>query len=370
LTASTTLRVRTSGAHEGPGPRLTHPPKLVSAFAVAGPEEARGPFGQRFDEVAPDYEWGESSFERSERKLLLHAVSGALARGGLDRADVDIHLGGDLLDQITTHSFVADQCAIPFVGVFNACATLAGALGLAATTLSAGAARRALASVSSHYYTAERQYRYPTELGVQRATTNQRTATGAAAFVLEGAGSSSGRSNEEQDAGVGDQGATIRVTRFTPGRVRQLGVKDPNNMGAAEAPAAADTLLRHFAHGDVVPEDYDLILSGDLARVGLPLARELCAEAGLELGDRWQDAGCLLYAPDQPADAGGSGAACCALVLAAHVLPRLRDGRLGRVLLVATGSLHSKTTYLQGDVIPAIAHAVELEGPAREGETR
>ena len=345
----------------GPGGRLRKPPRLVAAFTVAGPEETAGPLGQAFDEAAPDYGWQESSFERTERKLLSHAIAGVLRRSGLMPEDVDVHVGGDLLDQITTHGYVADAAGIPFVGLFNACATLASALGMGATALSAGTVGRVLATVSSHYYTAERQYRYPTELGMQRATTNQRTATGAAAFVLEADGESTGSVSTDAQAG-GQGGGTVRVTRFTPGRVRQLGVKDPNNMGAAEAPAAADTLLRHFAGDEVRPEDYDLILTGDLARVGLPLARDLCADAGLDLGERWQDAGCLLYDPDQSVDAGGSGAACCALVLAAHVLPALRSGRLRRVLFVATGSLHSKTTYLQGDVIPAIAHAVELEG--------
>lgn len=365
LTALARPRAVGATGSAGPGRRLHRPPRLVASYAVAGPEEAAGPLGQAFDECAPDYAWEEASFERSERKLLGRALAGALGRAGVAPEDVDLHVGGDLLDQITTHGFVASTTAMPFVGLFNACATLGGALGMASAALEAGIVGRALASVSSHYYTAERQYRYPAELGVQRTTTSQRTATGAAAFVLEGAARGRPRS---AGAETGEKpGAAVRVTRFTVGRVRELGVKDPNNMGAAEAPAAADTLLRHFATDEVRPEDYDLILTGDLARVGLPLAQELCADAGLDLGERWQDAGCLLYDPDQSVDAGGSGAACCALVLAAKVLPELAAGRLGRVLFVATGALHSKTTYMQGDVIPAIAHAVELEGPACSG---
>lgn len=343
--------------------RLARPPRLVGSYSIAGPEEAAGPLGHSFDETAPDYAWQELSFERTERKLLSHAIVGCLGRARWQAGAVDVHMGGDLLDQITTHGYVANDVGVPFVGMFNACATLGGALGMAAITLSEGSARRALCSVSSHYYTAERQYRYPTELGVQRTTTSQRTATGAAAFSLE-ADVTPGP--EDVEAASDASGPIVRVTRFTPGRVRELGVKDPNNMGAAEAPAAADTLLRHFAAGDVRPEDYDLVLTGDLARVGLTLAKELCADGGLELGDRWQDAGCLLYDPDQPVDAGGSGAACCALVLAGHVLPALRSGKMRRVLFVATGSLHSKTSYMQGDVIPAVAHAVELVAASRQ----
>ena len=331
-------------------------PVVEAWYTVAGPEESKGPLGQAFDERHTDYAWGERSFERTERKFLRRAIRGTLTRAGIEGDDVDLHLGGDLLDQITSHNFIATEVEAPFLGVFSACATLGSALGLGAMALAAGGARRAMCSVASHYYTAERQYRYPTELGVQRMATNQRTATGAAAFVLA--------SDESDDGRGADSAGAVRVVRFTAGRVCELGVKDPNNMGAAEAPGAADTLLRHFAQPDVAVEDYDLVLTGDLARIGLPLARGLCEDAGLDLGERWQDAGVLLYDKNQPVDAGGSGAACCALVLAGHVLPALRSGRLGRVLFVATGALHSKTTYEQGDVIPTVAHAVELEGPA------
>jgi stage V sporulation protein AD len=380
-TAPPSAAVATAGAavvRLGPG-RIAFEvaPLFAAAYAVAGPEEARGPLGSTFDETAPDYEWGETSFERAERKFLGRAVTGALARAALDTSAVDAHFGGDLLDQITSHNFVARDVGAPFVGVFSACATLGSALGVAALTVATGAARHALASVASHYYTAERQYRYPTELGVERLPTNQRTATGAAAFLLaapdgpdgvgpsrrgDGAGDRHAAAGSDPDADTDAGSDAVRVRRVTFGRVCELGVKDPNNMGAAEAPAAVDTLLRHLDGGDGA--DYDLVLTGDLARIGLGLAKDLARTRGLDLGSRWQDAGVLLYDRDQPVDAGGSGAACCALVLAGHVLPALRSGRLGRCLVVATGALHSKTTYQQGEVIPAVAHAVELEGPA------
>jgi len=336
--------------------------RLRAWHTVAGPEEARGPLGHAFDTIAPDFEWGEASFERSERLYLTRAIEGALNAGSWSGDAIDLHMGGDLLDQLTSHNFVARDAMVPFVGVFSACATLGAGLGMAATALCAGGVERALVTASSHYYTAERQYRYPTELGVQRLPTNQRTATGAVAFVLEAPDGDGRNRDDAADRSAG----SIRITRFTVGRVRELGVKDPNNMGAAEAPAAADTLVRHFAQPGVRPEDYDLVLTGDLASIGLPLARALCEEQGLDLGSRWQDAGALLYDRDQPVDAGGSGAACCGLVLAATALPALRAGEMGRVLFVATGSLHSKTTYQQGDVIPCVAHAVELEGPAAQ----
>lgn len=364
---------------------FTHPPYIVAAYAVAGPEEAKGPLGQGFDVCVPDYEWGESSFERSERRFLKAAMDGALRTANLAQADVDVHLGGDLLDQVTSHGLTVRENDVPFLGIFSACATAGSGLGLGATLVASGACETTLVTVASHYYTAERQFRFPTELGVQRKPTNQRTATGAVGFVLSGA-----EQPDDTDEGWTDKTRTghddrvaerlrfaskavqnadrdrgyVRVTGFTPGRVRDLGVKDTNNLGAAEAPAAADTLLRHFETSQRRPEDYDLVLTGDLAAVGLPLAQEICRDQGLDLGSRWQDAGLMLYGAGQEADAGGSGAACCALVLAAEVLPRLASGHWGRVLFVATGSLHSKTTCEQGESIPCVAHAVELCGPA------
>ncbi len=367
-----------SGARrEGQGGlTFTRAPYIVAAYSVAGPEEGRGPLGPRFDLLVPDYEWGESSFERSEQKFLRRALDGALRAAGLSAHDIDAHFGGDLLDEMTVHSLTVREDGIPFVGLFSACATCGSGLGLASSFIAGGGMRRTLVSVSSHYYTAERQFRFPTELGVQRKPTNQRTATGAVAFVLSGDSAWDGEgSNGAPEpgeigfgrlaAGGGAAGASFaRVTHFTAGRVRDLGVKDTNNLGAAEAPAAADTLLRHFAQTGRRAEDYDLVLTGDLAGVGLPLAQEICKDQGLDLGSRWQDAGIMLYGPGQDADAGGSGAACCALVLAAEVLPRLVRGEWGRVLFVATGSLHSKTSYEQGESIPVVAHAVELTGPS------
>lgn len=353
---------------------FTHPPLIAAACAVAGPDEAKGPLGDRFDVRAPDYEWGETSFERSERKFLRGAMEGALGHAAVSAADVDVHLGGDLLDQLTSHSLSVAEGEIPFMGLFSACATCGSGIGLGATLLASGAADHVLVTVASHYYTAERQFRFPTELGVQRKPTSQRTATGAVGFVLSAQGVGEEGEDDAADGPAAgretpfrsrafDGDGYVRITHFTPGRVRDLGVKDTSNLGAAEAPAAADTLLRHFAETGCRVEDYDLVMTGDLAGVGLPLAQEICRDQGLDLGSRWQDAGLMLYGPDQEADAGGSGAACCALVLAAEVLPRLASGAWGRVLFVATGSLHSKTTYEQGESIPCVAHAVELEGP-------
>jgi stage V sporulation protein AD len=337
--------------------RLASPPYLAGSYTVAGPDEAKGPLGGAFDEEVQDPIWGESSFERAERKFLTRAMEGALDRTGWAPGDVDVALGGDLLDQLVSHSFAVRERPWPFLGLFSACATCGEGLALGATLVAAGAVRRAMASVCSHYHTAERQFRYPTELGVQRLPTSQHTATGAVAFLLS--------REEVAYRGAGARsGGPVRVSGVTVGRVRDLGVRDVNNMGGAEAAAAADTVLRHLRLHGSSPQDYDLVLSGDLGRVGLPLAQELCQRQGVDMASRWEDAGLLLYGDRKGVDSGGSGAACCALVLAAHALPRLAQGELGRVLLVATGSLHSKTSYQQGESIPVVAHAVELQGPS------
>ncbi len=317
---------------------------LAEAATVVGPFEAQGPLGHLFDRVVQDELCGEQSYERAERCLMRGAVDLVLDRTGVSASDVDILFGGDLLDQITTTNFAGRDLGVPLVGVYSACATTSEALLLAGLAVTSGAADTVLAATASHHLSAERQYRYPLELGVQRVPTAQWTATGGAAFLLNRA----------------ERGAA-RLVAATVGSVQDYGLKDPSNMGAAMAPAAADTILRHLRARGQTSRDYDLILTGDLARSGLPLLEELLAEEREHPDHRLQDAGILLYAKAQDVHAGGSGAVCSALVLASLVLPRLRSGAMRRVLLVATGSLHSPRSYQQGETIPAVAHAVEME---------
>lgn len=324
-------------------------PAVIRAWSsVVGPVEGNGPLGDRFDEITRDDKLGESSIERAERLYMRRAVDRLLEKGGVDGDSVDLFLAGDLLDQLTTSNFTARDLGIPYLGMYGACATTALLLGTAASLLAAGLIRRAVVATASHHLAAERQYRFPVELGVQRPPTAQWTATGGAAFLLEAGGDGP------------------RLTHFTLGRVQDMGLKDPNNMGGAMAPAAAHTLAAHFADSGRVAADYDVILTGDLGRVGHPLTRKVLAEEGIDLGERFEDAGILLYREDQDVHAGGSGTVCSALVAAASLLPGLGEGRLGRALLVATGSLHSPTTYQQGESIPVIAHAVAFEGGGRE----
>jgi stage V sporulation protein AD len=327
--------------------RFPQPLPITATATVCGRMEAEGPLAECFDVRVPDELWGEKTWERAEVKMFREAVRLALAKGSCTPEEVDFLVGGDLLDQLATANFAARSFPLAFLGLFSACATSGESLIVAALLLAARAAERVVAATASHNLTAERQYRYPVELGNQRRLTQQWTATGAAAFLVGGQ--------------VSGQAPAIRAA--TVGRVTDFGVKDVNNMGAAMAPAAADTIVRHLeATGDAL-EDYDLILTGDLGVVGSQLLGQLLAEHGLHLGAKHQDCGLLLYdRARQDVHAGGSGAACSALVLAGPFYRRLATGELRRLLFVPTGSLHSVTSFQQGESIPAIAHAVAIEG--------
>ena len=318
---------------------------VTAAAAVAGPTEGRGPLGAAFDEVCPNHLLGCATWERAESELQRRALQQLCARLGVQPGDFDLLLAGDLLNQNVATSFAAREVDVPLCGLYNACATFGEGLGLAGALCDGGYCRRVAVVVSSHHDAAERQYRFPIELGNQRPPSAQWTATGAVAVAVE--------------AGAGAR-AAARLAAFTPGRVVDFVVRDPFNMGAAMAPAAADTLAAQFSDLGLHPGDYGAVFTGDLARVGVPLCEELLRGRGLDL--RLRDCGSELYDPaHQDVHAGGSGAACSALVFAARILPELRGGRFGRACLCATGALHSPTTFQQGESIPGLAHAVTLE---------
>lgn len=326
--------------------KLRQPVTIRSWAAVAGSMEGQGRLGSGFDEIMADDLMGGKSFEDAEVRILVGAVQKALGKVGRSPGDVDRLFAGDLLDQIVTSNFAAEQLGIPFYGVYGACSTSAETLSLAAMAVDGGYCDMTMAATASHHLAAERQYRYPVELGVQRPPTSQWTATGSAAFLLDRSGEGPG------------------ITHVTAGIVRQLGVKDPNNMGAAMAPAAAGTIWAHLEETGRSPEDYDLILTGDLGKVGREMTLTLLRDEGVQLKEEsFLDSGLLLYeANAAEVLSGGSGAACSALVLAAHALPEMLKGRIRRLLLVATGSLHSPKTFQQGLPIPGVAHAVAIEG--------
>lgn len=322
------------------------PPAIAGAAAVVGPKEGEGPLGGDFDRVYPDPSLGQDSFERAEREMMKAACHIALQKANLTPADVDFFLAGDLLNQIITASFTALELGVPYLGVYGACSTSAESLALGAMLIDGGFARRVLVACSSHNATAERQYRYPVEYGGQRKPYSQWTVTGAGAAVLVKGGNGP------------------RVTHATVGKVLDYGVKDPYNQGAAMAPAAADTIVRHLLDTGRQPADYDVIATGDLARVGHQLARELAArDGGIALGANFTDCGILIYGEDQGVHSGGSGCACSAVVTFGHFLRKMEQGRLRRLLLVATGALLSTTSAQQGENIPGVAHGVVIEAP-------
>ena len=318
------------------------PPHLAATAAVVGPLEGEGPLRATFDRVRDDDLVGQPSFELAESALVRDSVELALHKAHVSFADVDLVAGGDLLNQLVANHLAARHWPTAFLDLYGACSTWAEGLAVTAALVDAGFARRAVAVCSSHYGASERQYRYPVEHANQRRQTAQRTVTGAAAGV------------------VGSEGP-VRVTAATIGRVWDLGLKDPNDMGSAMAPAAADTVLRHLSATGTTVADYDRIITGDLARVGHPIFLHLLAEQGVVAAPVADDCGILIYDPSQGVEAGGSGCACSGTVVAGYVHQRLVRGDWRRVLVVATGALHSPTTFQQGESMPVVAHAVCLE---------
>lgn len=320
-------------------------PVIAGQGTVAGPHEGKGPAGTYFDKIHPDLQLKKKSFEQAELAMMEEAIDLALEKAVLAKDEVDVFVGGDLLNQIITTSFAARSLAVPYLGLYGACSSFAQSLTLAALLIDCGAAQNVLAATSSHNCTAERQYRYPTEYGAQLPPWSQHTVTGAGACVVRVSG-----------AGPAIEMATI-------GKVVDLGITDPFNMGAAMAPAAVDTILTHLDDTGRTPEYYDLIVTGDLGRFGWELALDLAQCQGTDLNNNCRDCGTLIYSKDQEMNSGGSGCACSALV----TLGMLFSQNYTNILVVATGALHSPTTYQQGESIPAIAHAVALKFPQTGG---
>ncbi len=323
---------------------LLNPPPYLSATAtVVGPKEGQGPLAFDVDRIYDRIFAGEKSYEAAELKMLEECCVLALKKGKISREDIDYFIAGDLLNQITSSGFCALKLAMPFLGVSGACSTLNLALILGALLVSYGVAQNILAGTSSHNCSAERQYRYPTEYGFKRPPHAQWTVTGAGAGIIS------------------RQGAGPKVTAITTGKVADLGLKDPWALGVAMAPAAASTVVAHLQELQRDPAYYDLILTGDLGKAGRQVFTEILSRQGYALPG-YNDCGTMIYNLDrQQVGAGGSGCACLAVVALGHIYRRMLEGELNRVLLVATGALHSTTTILQGNSIPTIAHAVALE---------
>lgn len=319
------------------------PPFVRMYSSTVGKMEGEGPLGLSFDRIIQDDTLGEKSFEKAERRMLEETAQRCLQKAKLTPEEVDILLGGDLLNQIISVSFASRTLQIPVLGVYSACSSMSESILIAAALLSGGYAQRTLCCASSHFSASERQYRFPLELGNQRPPTSQRTVTGAGCLLLD-----------SQKTG------TVYVHSATIGKVVDFGVKDADQMGAAMAPAAADTIYRHMRNLQSCPEDYDLIVSGDLGKIGACLLRTLLKDKGILIDMNHFDCGASIFNHRQDVHAGGSGAGCCASVLCGHLLRKMEKGSYHRLLFVATGALLSPTTTLQGESIPSVAHAIEF----------
>ena len=323
--------------------RLEEPVSVVSFANIGGKQEARGPLAAYFDELNQDAYFGQKSWEKGESAMQQFALQKAMEKGGLRAEDLDYVLAGDLLNQCIGTSFGLRDFKIPFYGLYGACSTMGESLSLAALLIDGGFARLAAAVTSSHFGTAERQYRMPVLYGNQRTPTAQWTATASGCCIL------------------GRQGDGPYITHVTCGRIMDLGIKDVNNMGAAMAPAAYDTLAALFRETDTKPEEYDLIVTGDLGELGHDIVVDFFREDGLDLGERYTDCGLLLYdREEQDMHAGASGCGCSAAVLNGYLLGGLRAGRWNKIIFAPTGALLSPTSSFQGESIPSICHAVVI----------
>ena len=322
---------------------FANPPVILSSYSVVGPKEGQGPLGKTFSKVWRDQLNGEKSWEVAEQKMLQEALQGAISQAGVPKDHIDFMLAGDLLNQIISSNFAARQMALPMIGIYGACSTMALGMALGSMLLDGGFAQYVLVGVSSHHDTAERQFRAPTEQGTQRAMSAQWTVTGAGSVLL------------------GRSGTGPRITSATLGRVIDFEEKNVNNMGSAMAPAVADTILNHFHDLQRKPEDYDLMASGDLGAVGLALAGEVLKRSGIDMGKGFTDCGVMIFDASQDVHAGASGCGCSSVVFAGEIMRRIKVGELKRVLLVGSGALHSPTSALQGESIPGIGHAVVIE---------
>lgn len=320
------------------------PVHIVAANAVVGEKEGSGPLKNYFRRIKHDLKLGEKNFERAEIVMFDEAVRYSIGEAKELVGDTQLLISGDLLNQMTTSSYAARNFSLPHLGVYSACSTYSEALSLGATMIDAGHFTTVACATASHFATAERQFRYPLEYGCQRPPYAQWTVTAAGCCVLSALGA----------------GPCIRSA--TLGKVVDFGQNDLSNMGAAMAPAAMDTLCALFTDTGFSPDDFDLILTGDLGKLGSDILRDLLREKGYCLGQRYIDCGCLIYSVDQNCYQGGSGAGCSASVVNEFILPQMREGKYKRIAYLATGALMSTQSCYQGETIPCISHGIVIEG--------
>lgn len=319
-------------------------PSIISTSTIAGPKEKEGNLGQYIEKCVADDTLGEKTYEKAECKMLTYVIKQAAENAKLDISDADLLISGDLLNQIISSSFSARQFDIPFLGVYNACSTMSEAFALAATFVDGGYFHNVVAATGSHFSTAERQYRYPLELGCVRPPQAQWTVTGAGGALISD-----------------NKKGFPHITAATFGKVTDYGVTDANNMGAAMAPAACSTILTHLRETNRDADYYDLILTGDLGVLGSRILKHLTREKGVNIDKNHMDCGELIYNINEQEYQGGSGAGCSAVVFNSYIYQKLIKGELNKVLFVATGALLSTVSSQQGESIPSVAHAVSIE---------
>ena len=323
--------------------KLLSPPRILGSACVVGKKEGEGPLSDSFDYIGGDSFFGESSWEKAEKAMMKRAFSLACDKAGVAPSQIDYAFAGDLLNQCISSGFCMRDFEVPFFGLYGACSTMGEALALAAMAIDGGYADIASASTSSHFCSAERQFRTPLEYGGQRTPTAQWTVTGSGTCIL------------------GAAGTGPCITHITQGKIMDYGIRDANNMGAAMAPAAYDTIRAHLNDLSVGPDYYDLILTGDLGYVGSTILRDFFASDGVDLAAVHNDCGLLIFDREtQDVHAGGSGCGCVASVFSGLILNGMREKRWNRILFVPTGALLSTTSTMQGETIPCVSTAIAV----------
>lgn len=324
--------------------KLVTKPKIISTMSLVGPKEGEGPLKDYFDLILEDDTFNQDSFEKAESNMLYSAIEESIKKANLKDSDINYLCSGDLLNQTISSSFAARNVGIPFIGLYGACSTMTESLSVASMLIDGDFANYVVAATSSHFASAERQFRFPLEYGSQRAPTSQWTVTGAGAMVL------------------GKEGNFPEVTYITTGKVKDFGITDVNNMGASMAPAAIATIYQHFVDTGRTPQDYDVIATGDLGKVGRELTEKLLLNYGYDVKNIYMDCGEMIFDNEkQDTCSGGSGCGCSAVVDCGYIYKNLLSGKFKRALLVSTGALMSTTSCQQGESIPGIAHAVSIE---------
>ncbi len=326
---------------------LNNPPYILETSSIVGPKEAGGPLAKYFDQCLEDEFWGEKTWEKAESKIIKENVNSVVAKSGIPATDIDYCFAGDLLNQCISSSFGLRETNIPFFGIFGACSTFVEGMCLGSLFIDGGAAKNVLCATSSHFCSAEKQFRFPLELGNQRPPSAQWTVTGSGAAIL---------SNTNLDK------KCPQITYVTPGKIVDMGVKDANNMGAAMAPAALDTLITHLRDTGRKPSYYDAIITGDLGYIGKEILTEMAETKGYNIKNNYNDCGVLIFDKEtQDTHSGGSGCGCVGSVFSGYFYQMLKEKKINRLLLIATGALMNSTSSQQGESIPGIAHAVAIE---------